>query len=206
MKMHLPLAVAVGAALPLFAWAQDASVAPRPGSEKRGAAGAKIGQMLLTRYLDAVKGKQWGEAKQLLHPQTLAVIAERKKRLGREEHPMAPWHDEKEYYLKAYRLVGTRHAASAFVVDVSEDNYQVREHVVVENEPAAYLVGKFHGKWYVVDKKRGEGFSDESIKLGYPGYFDKLQFPREVEEERRCTGSAAIRAAGARTSPAARES
>ncbi len=61
MKMHLPLALAVGAALPLSALAQDASVAPRRGSEKAGAAEVRIVQALLTRYLDAVKGKQWGE-------------------------------------------------------------------------------------------------------------------------------------------------
>ncbi len=184
MKMHLPLALAVGAALPLSALAQDASVAPRRGSEKAGAAEVRIVQALLTRYLDAVKGKQWGEAKPLVHPKTLAAIAERKKRLGREEHPMAPWHDEKgHYYLNAYRIVGTRFAAGAFVLDVAEDNYQVAKRVVVEGEPAAYLVGKFRGKWYVVDKKRGETFSDEAIKLGYRDYFDKLQFPREEEEE-----------------------
>jgi len=52
---------------------------------------------------------------------------------------MAPWHYEKEYYLKAYRIVGTRYDASAFVLDVAEDNYQVPERVVVEGEPAAYL-------------------------------------------------------------------
>jgi len=181
MKMHLPLAVAVGAALPLSALALDAGVALQHGSHKSGAAEMKIVHALLTRYLDAVKGKHWAEAKQLLHPKTLAVIAEQ-QRLGREEHPMAPSHHEKEYYLKAYQIVGTRFAASAFVLAVAEDNYQVAKSVVVQ-EQAAYLVGKYRGKWYVVDKKRGESFSDESIKLGYPGYFDHLQFPREEEEE-----------------------
>jgi len=180
MKMHLPLAVAVGAALPLSALAQDAGVAHH-GSQKSGASEMKIVHALLTRYLDAVKGKHWAEAKQLLHPKTLAVIAEQ-QRLGREEHPMAPSHHEKEYYLKAYQIVGTRFAASAFVLAVAEDNYQVAKSVVVQ-EPAAYLVGKYRGKWYVVDKKRGESFTDESIKVGYPGYFDHLQFPREEEEE-----------------------
>ena len=182
MKMHLPLAVAVGAALPLSALALDAGVALQHGSQKSGAAEMKIVHALLTRYLDAVKGKHWAEAKQLLHPKTLAVIAEQ-QRLGHEEHPMAPSHHEKEYYLKAYRIVGTRFAASAFVVDVAEDNYQVAERAVLKDQPAAYLVGKYRGKWYVVDKKRGESFSHDSIKLGYPGYFDHLQFPREEEEE-----------------------
>ena len=182
MRMHLPLAVAVGAALPLCTWAQDAGVAPKHVSEKSGATETKIVQALLTRYLDAVKAKHWGEAKQLVHPKTLAVMAEQKKRLGREEHPMAPWHYEGEYYLKAYQIVGTRFAAGAFVLTVAEENYHVAESVVVQ-EQAAYLLGKYRGKWYVVDKKRGKSFTDESIKLDYPGYFDKLQFPREEEEE-----------------------
>jgi len=182
MRMHLPLAVAVGAALPLCAWAQDAGVAAKHVSDKSGAAETKIVQALLTRYLDAVKAKQWHEAKQLVHPKTLAVMADQEKRLGREQHPMAPSHHEGEYYLKAYQIVGTRFAAGAFVLAVAEDNYHVAESAVVQ-EQAAYLVGKYRGKWYVVDKKRGESFTDESIKVGYPGYFDHLQFPREEEEE-----------------------
>ena len=97
---------------------------------------------------------------------------------------MSPWHYEKQfYYLKAYRIAATRFASGAFVVDVLEDNYQVPEQALIQGEPAAYLIGKFRGKWYVVDKKRGETFSDASVKVGYPSYFDKLQFPREEEEE-----------------------
>jgi hypothetical protein len=180
--MHLPLAVAVGAALPLCAWAQDAGVAAKHVSDKSGAAETKIVQALLTRYLDAVKAKQWHEAKQLVHPKTLAVMADQEKRLGREQHPMAPSHHEGEYYLKAYQIVGTRFAAGAFVLAVAEDNYHVAESAVVQ-EQAAYLVGKYRGKWYVVDKKPGKSFTDESIKQDYAGYFDKLQFPREEEEE-----------------------
>ena len=182
MRMHLPLAVAVGAALPLCAWAQDAGVAAKHVSDKSGAAETKIVQALLTRYLDAVKAKQWHEAKQLVHPKTLAVMADQEKRLGREQHPMAPSHHEGEYYLKAYQIVGTRFAAGAFVLAVAEDNYHVAESAVVQ-EQAAYLVGKYRGKWYVVDKKPGKSFTDESIKQDYAGYFDKLQFPREEEEE-----------------------
>ncbi len=185
MTRNLLLGLLVCAAAPLTAIAQDASVpAARPHSEKPGAREMKIVDNLLSRYLDAVKAKRWSEAKLLVHPKTLAVIAERKKRLGREEHPMAPWYYEKSlYYLKACRIAGTRYASGAFVVDVMEDNYQVPERVVAEGEAAAYLVGKFRGKWYVVDKKRGETFSDASVKVGYPDYFDKLQFPREEEEE-----------------------
>jgi hypothetical protein len=185
MTRNLQLAFILSIGLRMEAFAQDASVPPRrESSEKPASREMKIVDNLLARYLDAVKSKHWNEAKQLTHPKTLAVIAERRKRLGKEEHPMAPWHYEKElYYLKAYRIAGTRFASGAFVVDLLEDNYHVPERALTEGEPAAYLLGKFRGKWYVVDKKRGETFGDASVKVGYGGYFDKLQFPREEEEE-----------------------
>src|SRR5215469_15013193 len=179
MTRHLQLAFVLCFGLRMGASAQDASVAPRHESSNKAAAREmKIVDNLLTRYLDAVKSKHWNEAKQLTHPKTLAAIAERKQRLGQEEHPMAPWHYEKQfYYLKAYRIAATRFASGAFVVDVLEDNYQVPEQALIQGEPAAYLVGKFRGKWYVVDKKRRETFSDASVTVGYSSYFDKLQFP-----------------------------
>jgi hypothetical protein len=185
MTRSLALGFLVCAAARLVASAQVGSVsAAQPPSEKPGAREMKVVDSLLIRYLEAVKAKRWSEAKVLVHPKTLAVIAERKTQLGREEHPMAPWQYEKSlYYLKAYRIAGTRYASGAFVVDVMEDNYRVTEGAVTEGEAVAYLVGKFRGKWYVVDKKRGDTFTDASVKVGYPDYFDKLQFPREEEEE-----------------------
>lgn len=139
---------------------------------------------LVTRYLNAVKAKKWGEAKKHLHPQTLKSIAERKKRLGREDHPMAPWYHEKvSYYLKAFQVTGARVAAlGTFVIETSEDNFQVEEKGMAEGEMASYLVGKKGGKWFVVDKKRGESFTDESIRLGYKGYFDRQVEERDEEE------------------------
>ena len=44
---------------------------------------------------------------------------------------------------------------------------------MVEGEMATYLVGKKDGKWWIADKKRGETFTNDSIKIGYKGYFDK---------------------------------
>jgi hypothetical protein len=171
-------------AVPMAARGQDASV---PGATKvrepPGVKEARVVESMLTWYLNAVQGKRWTQSKQVVHPKTLAVIAQRKKRLGREEHPLAPWYYENTYYLKAYHIAGARYLGAAFVVDVLEDNYEVASKAVAQREPAAYLVGKFHGKWYVVDKKRGETFNEEAVKLGYPDYFDKLQFPREEEEE-----------------------
>ena len=69
---------------------------------------AKEAKALLQKYLAAVKAKKWADAKKLLHPKTLEAIAERKKRMGKEDHPMAPWfHEKVDYWLKDFK-VGVR--------------------------------------------------------------------------------------------------
>ncbi len=137
----------------------------------------KAAQELLGRYLTAVKAKKWADAKKFIHPDTLKVIAERKKRLGKEDHPMAPWYQEKiSSYLKEFKVTDSRPAAQrTVVVETSEDNYQVEEKGVSEGDLASYLVGRKGGHWYVVDKKRNETFSNDSIKLGYKGFFDAME-------------------------------
>ena len=138
---------------------------------------AKAAKELVTAYLNAVKAKKWADAKKLTHPKTIAAIAERKKRLGEEKHPMAPWYHEKvNYWLKDYKLTGAKAGwGGTIIVETSEDNYQVEDKGVAEGELSTYLVGKSGGKWYVVDKKRGETFTKDSVKLGYKGWFDKLE-------------------------------
>lgn len=135
---------------------------------------AKEAKALVQKYLTAVKGKKWPEAKKLLHPKTLEAIAERKKRLGKEDHPMAPWfHEKVDFYLKDFKMgAASMGALGTVMVEVTEDNFQVADKGVAEGEPSAYLVGKKGGKWLVVDKKRGEVFTKESVKLGYKGWFD----------------------------------
>jgi len=136
---------------------------------------ARSAANVLTRYLDLVKAKKWREAKKLIHPKTLQAIAERKKRLGNEEHPMAPWYYEKtQSWLKAYRLTDAREGpGGTWIFETREDNYQVQEKGIAEADPASYLVGKSNGKWVIADKKRGMSFTDDSVKYGYRGYFDK---------------------------------
>ncbi|MBX5484888.1 MAG: hypothetical protein IRZ16_23960 [Myxococcaceae bacterium] len=136
---------------------------------------AKPAVEVLTRYLDAVKAKKWADAKKLTHPRTLQNIAKRKKNLGDEEHPMAPWYFAKDtYYLKDYRITNAVPGPDdTWVIETSEDNFQIQEKGVAEGEMATYLVGKAGGKWMVTDKKRGVSFTKDSIKLGYKGYFDQ---------------------------------
>ena len=137
---------------------------------------AKAAKDLVTKYLSAVKAKKWADAKKLIHPQTMAAIGDRKRRLGKEEHAMSPWAAEKtEYWLKEFKITGAREGAiGTIIVEVTEDNFQVQEKGLAEGDVASYLVGMKDKKLFVVDKKRGEGFPVDSIKIGYKGYFDKV--------------------------------
>lgn len=143
---------------------------------------------LVTKYLTAVKAKKWKDALKVVHPRTVAAIAERKKRLGREDHPMSPAAFEKtDYYLKAFKVTAVKPTAmGTFTVETAEDNYQVVEKGISEADQASYLVGRSGGKWFVVDKKRNETFTSDSIKYGYKGFFDKVDKPvdpSKAEEE-----------------------
>lgn len=161
--------------IPFFAWADE---------EAGKNADAEKAEALLKRYLDAVQAKKWAEAKKFLHPDTLKAIAERKKRLGEENHPMAPWYHEKNsYYLKKYQIVSLRSAVKGtFVAETSEDNFQVEEKGMAEGEMASYLIGKKDGKMYVVDKKRQETFTPDAIRFGYKKYFDEVKAEASEEE------------------------
>ena len=140
---------------------------------------AAASSALVGKYLKAVQAKKWADAQKWVHPDTLKAIAERKRR--KATHPMDPKAFEKtEYYLKAFRLGAVKpSAAGTFVVEVSEDNFQVEEKGLAEGDAATYLVGRQGGKWFVVDKKRNETFTADSIKYGYKGFFDKVEKPAE---------------------------
>lgn len=170
MKSHRKTLMIACLCAPLWALAQGEEV-EKPAENPE----VKLARELVQKYLTAVKGKKWAEAKKLLHPDTVKAIAERQKRLGREDHPMAPWYHEKaSYYLKEFKISDAHpEVLGTVVVETSEDNFQVEEKGLAEGESASYLVGKKGGKWYVVDKKRGESFSGDSIKLGYKNYFDR---------------------------------
>lgn len=145
---------------------------------------AKEAKALVQKYLVAVKAKKWADAKKLLHPKTLDAIAERKKRMGKEDHPMAPWfHEKVDYWMKDFKVgAASLGALGTVMVETTEDNFQVADKGIAEGEKAAYLVGKKDGKWFVVDKKQGEVFTKDSVKLGYKGWFDKVEKVAPAEE------------------------
>lgn len=170
---------------PLTAFAEDAKAKTEEAGSDAESHDAKEARELVNKYLTLVKAKKWADAKKLLHPKTVAAIAERKKRLGKEDHPLAPQTFEKtDYYLKEFRITDVQPAAmGTFVVSTSEDNYQVVEKGISNGDEATYLVGKSGGKFYVVDKKRNETFTKDSIKYGYKGYFDPVQKTETKAEE-----------------------
>jgi hypothetical protein len=129
----------------------------------------------LVGYLDALKAKKWDKARAMTHPLTISAVARVKKRLGEERHSMAPWYWAKDgYYLTNYQIIGmTPQTGGSVVFLVSEDSFQVQEKGEYSGEKSAYLVGRYQGKWYVVDKKsESDGFTKDSLKYGYPHYFD----------------------------------
>jgi hypothetical protein len=149
----------------------DEEKAPTPKLDQASMDEAKA---TLVKYLDAVK--KWKEARELTHPLTLKRIEETKKRLGEERHSMAPWYWAKSnFYLTHYKIEGVDPAAhGSVVVKTSEDSFQIQEKGEYQGEKAAYLIGKQNGRWYVIDKKsEADGFTDDSLKYGYPGYFDE---------------------------------
>lgn len=134
----------------------------------------KEAQKVLTTYLDLVVKKKWKDAAKLVHPKTLEVIAGIKKRIGKEQHPMAPQYWAKDdFFLKQYTLENaTRHLYGTIAFDAKETNFRVQEKGEDEGEQTSYLLGKKDGRWLVVDKKNNNTFDDKSIKFEYRGYFD----------------------------------
>lgn len=183
MLRRLLMCGAVSAQLAFAQGTEGPAAAPAAAAaEDSDAPEAKAAKELLQKYLAAVKAKKWAEAKKFLHPKTLESIAERKKRLGKEDHPMAPWfHEKVDYWMKDFKVGAASLAPlGTIVVQTTEDNFQVAEKGLAEGEPAAYLVGKKDAKWFVVDKKRGETFTKDSVKLGYKGWFDEVPKPAEA--------------------------
>src|SRR6185437_10558408 len=140
---------------------------------------------VLVDYLDLVVKKKWEPAKKLVHPKTLEVIAGIKKRLGKEQHDMAPQYWAKDdFYLKSYTIDGSaKHMYGTISFDVKAKNYRVQEKGEdADPEQTSYLLGKKDGKWLVADKKTNGTFDDKSIKYDYKGYFDGASAPEAKKD------------------------
>ncbi len=128
----------------------------------------------LGRYLDAVVAKKWDEAKKLIHPATLELLAQQKKRLHREAHELAAWARAGEVRLTKWKIASARRSElGPVVVATREDHFHVEEKGTSEDDAAAYLVVKKNGLWLVADRKADlDDITDDAIKIGYPGLLE----------------------------------
>ena len=90
---------------------------------------------------------------------------------------MAPWYWAKDnFYLTNYQIQGIAPSEKGTVVAKSfpsDQLRQVQEKGEYSGEKSAYLLGRYQGKWYVMDKKsEADNFTKDTIKYGYPGYLD----------------------------------
>jgi hypothetical protein len=135
-----------------------------------------LAKATLQQYLSRVVRKDWEAARRLTHPKTLGVIAQLKRRSGAERHNLAPW-AHRDVELKTFRFTGVRQVAPGIVlVQVGEDTYRSEEEGMSVDDPAVYLMFKSRGGFLVADKKAGlelDEVSDQSVRIGYPGYADQ---------------------------------
>lgn len=167
--------------LPLAAQAQDDA----PAAEAEPAVDVEPARKVLAAYLDAVKAKKWDVARKYIHPRTHQVLQDLRARTKGENHPMAPWARVKEQYLTKYQIVSAEPAARGSVVVATEEElFFVEDNGVEEGAPAEYLLLPLEGKWYVTDRRIGHSqFPDESVKLGYRGYFEgEFVVPKSMKE------------------------
>lgn len=143
-----------------------------------------LAKATLQQYLSRVVRQDWDGARRLTHPRTLAVIRDLKQRIGSERHNLAPWAN-REAQLKTFRFRGARQIAPGIVaVQVGEDSFRVEEHGMSMDDAAVYLLFKSRGGFLVADKKADAqlgDISDQSVRIGYPGYADgQAQARREA--------------------------
>jgi hypothetical protein len=135
-----------------------------------------LAKATLQQYLSRVVRRDWDAARRLTHPKTMGVIAQMKKRSGVERHNLAPWANRGSE-LKTFQFAGSRQVAPGVVlIEVGEDSYRSEEQGMSVDDPAVYLLFKSRGGFLVVDKKGGLSLaevSDQSVRIGYPGYVDQ---------------------------------
>ena len=135
-----------------------------------------LAKATLQQYLSRVVRRDWDAARRLTHPKTMGVIAQMKKRSGVERHNLAPWANRGSE-LKTFQFAGSRQVAPGVVlIEVGEDTYRSEEQGMSVDDPAVYLLFKSRGGFLVVDKKGGLSLaevSDQSVRIGYPGYVDQ---------------------------------
>lgn len=124
----------------------------------------------------AVNEKAYAPVKKLTAPKTLEALEAELKRTKELHSSMAPWAWAREdFFLVSYEIAGARQAPKgAVIVNTREKDYRIEEGGEDgEPESDSYLVAPVGGKWLVVDKHTNGGFSDDSVSIGYTGYWDQ---------------------------------
>jgi hypothetical protein len=124
-------------------------------------------------YLAAVKAKKWDLARKQLHPRRLEDFSG-PRRKDAERHVLAAWAHLKEHYLTSFTLGDVADAGEgAFVVSTVEDHFSVEDKGSDEGVKAEYLVLSLGDRWFVVDRRLGEGvFPARNLRAAYKEYFD----------------------------------
>lgn len=168
-------AATLAATLLVAALAPTAAAVDAPAAEAPAAAPAEdAARQTLATYLEAVRTKKWDAAKKTLHPRTFEKIAEVKKRTGVESHGLAPWARVKQSYLAKFEILEAAPSArGAMVVRTSEEHFSVEDQGVEEGVRVEYLLIPAGGRWFVSDRRLGEGqFKADAVEAGYRGWFE----------------------------------
>jgi hypothetical protein len=142
-----------------------------------------LAKATLRQYLERAARNDWDGVRRLTHPKALPSGGSPRKRGDALE--VARWQEEPPdtFELRDARSAGP----GAVLVEVVEDQ-----------ESATYVVFKSHGSWLVGAKKPGlrlTDISDESIRLGYPGWVDHQALTQARRAERSARVNARSRAA-----------
>jgi hypothetical protein len=142
-----------------------------------------LAKATLHQYLERAARGDWDGVRRLTHPKALPSGGSPRKRGDALE--VARWQEEppETFELRDARSAGP----GAVLVEVDEDH-----------EPDTYVVFKSHGAWLVGDKKPGMRLTDisnDSIRLGYPGWVDHQALAQARRAERSARVNARSRAA-----------
>jgi hypothetical protein len=161
------LSLALMAAPAARAETEPVAVEAAPASDVTEAARKVAGD-----YLAAVKAKKWDAARQQLHPRRLDELSGPKKK-DAERHPLAAWAHLKEQYLTKFEVVDAAEAGEgAVVVSTVEDHFSVEDKGSDEGVKVEYLMLALGERWYVVDRRLGEGvFPSRNLQAAYKEYF-----------------------------------
>jgi hypothetical protein len=153
--------------------ASEASAGTETAAPEAAVDGTAAARRVASDYLAAVKAKKWDVARKQLHPRRLEDLSGPKKK-DAERHALAAWAHLKEHYLTKFEVADAAEAGEgAVVVSTVEDHFSVEDKGSDEGVKAEYLLLALGDRWFVVDRRLGEGvFPVRNLRAAYKEYFD----------------------------------